>query len=252
MVEFFDQLYFSIQDRRIWFKKIRFYSFERFIVRLLANLLLPLYLNRSIKPLVTSRRDTRIIVSLTTFPARVKKVYLVIEAMLRQTIPPDEILLWLSTEEFESLEELPQRLLRLQAYGLTIKLEHDNLMSHKKYYYAMKEYPDALIITVDDDIYYTNVMIEKLINTYNKFPACIISSMTRRIKFKDEVLQPYSSWPFNAQQDDPSHHYLALGGSGTLFPPGVLDADIFRDDLVKQVCLFADDIWLKNGALKEH
>ena len=40
-----------------------------------------------------------------------------------------------------------------QKRGLTIRFCED-LKAHKKYYYAFKEYPDDIVITVDDDVIY--------------------------------------------------------------------------------------------------
>lgn len=73
----------------------------------------------------------KIIVSLTSFNKRIGRVWIVIESILRQTCKPDMIILWLSKEEFPSMECLPKKLLRLQKRGLIINLREGNLMSHK-------------------------------------------------------------------------------------------------------------------------
>ena len=46
----------------------------------------------------TEKRDTRLIVSLTSFPARIKTVHQTINTLLRQTVKPDHIILWLSED----------------------------------------------------------------------------------------------------------------------------------------------------------
>lgn len=66
------------------------------------------------KSFISESTDTisekKIVVSLTSFPARIKKVHIVIESLLNQTIKPDKIILWLSKEQFEHYYVLPSKL----------------------------------------------------------------------------------------------------------------------------------------------
>ena len=138
-------------------------SFLRFVIRIISNTLLPLYfiITSSSKKYrivnngsLTEHRE-RILVSFTSFPKRINKVWLVVESLLRQSYKPDLVILWLSKEQFESLNVLPARLLNLQKRGLMLKIKEGDMRSHKKYYYALREYPNYVIITVDDDIIYS-------------------------------------------------------------------------------------------------
>ena len=55
-----------------------------------------------------------VIVSLTSYPPRIKTVHLTIESLLMQTQRVKKILLWLSPEEFPNKEDdLPSELLNL-------------------------------------------------------------------------------------------------------------------------------------------
>ena len=100
----------------------------------------------------TQERETKFIVSLTSFPARIDQIWISIECLLRQTVKPDALYLWLSKEQFAE-QELPKSLTDLQERGLTVEFVDDDLKAHKKYYYAMQRHPEANIITVDDDLY---------------------------------------------------------------------------------------------------
>ena len=62
----------------------------------------------------TVQRERKIIVSLTSFPARFEKLHLVIRSLLVQTMPPDAIILYLD----DDVEELPDSLRKLEKYGL--------------------------------------------------------------------------------------------------------------------------------------
>ena len=94
-----------------------------------------------------------IIVSVTSHPARIREVVLAIRTVYRQTRQPDKVILWLGEEKFPNrYEDLPEELLRLVSEkGLEIRWCED-IGPHTKYFYAFQEYPDALVITIDDDI----------------------------------------------------------------------------------------------------
>src|SRR5690554_1296956 len=116
MVDYFNNLYSSIKDNNALLAKLRFYSVLRLIVRTVANFVLPLYFKSTANDLrhsITNSRDEKkqIIVSLTSFPTRIDKVWLAIETILRQSHKPTQIILWLSKEQFSSVDDLPKQLL---------------------------------------------------------------------------------------------------------------------------------------------
>ena len=76
---------------------------------------------------------------------------------------PDKILLWLAEEQFPGREaDLPNNLVK-DAVEDKFELRWcDDIGSHKKYFYAMQEFPDDIIVTVDDDMYYDTDMIRRL------------------------------------------------------------------------------------------
>ena len=122
--------------------------------------MLPSYLS---KPYIAEyKKKTGIIVSLTSFPARINDVWQVIECLLRQSYQPKHIFLYLSKEQFLSVNDIPIILRNLQSNIFQIKLVDGDIRSHKKYYYVSKEFPNSLVLLVDDDIYYPTDMIETL------------------------------------------------------------------------------------------
>jgi hypothetical protein len=254
MVDFFDNLYSSIQAKNAFLDKIKFYSLLRYIVRLISNVMIPLYFtltkknkDYTLKP--SDKSKNRIIVSLTSFPARINRVSLVIETMLRQTHKPDKIILWLSKDQFKSLDILPKRLLELQKRGLEIKLRDKDLRSHKKYYYTIKEYPDDVCLTIDDDIFYNSHIIEYLVNCSNDFPDTICCNLSNMLTYKNEVLQNYNSWSGETNNNNPSIYIVPIGAGGVLYPVGVLNKLVLDEKIFMEVCPYADDIWLKSMSL---
>jgi len=186
----------------------------------------------------------RIIVSLTSFPIRIKKVWLVIETILRQSQKPDAVVLWLSKEQFPSWNTLPTNLLKLRKRGLRIELKDGDLLSHKKYYYALREFPNDIIITVDDDVFYPTGMIENLMKWHHKFANTVVARYGNKIKVVNKSVSKYQEWEVNFEQTAPDFSVFFGSGGGTLFPPDSLPAETLNKQLFMNLCLYADDIWL--------
>lgn len=189
------------------------------------------------------RREQKIIVSLTSYPKRIGTIWLTVETLLRQSVKPDKVILWLAESQFAGIESLPEELLRLQKRGLTIRFCED-LRSHKKYFYAMQEYPDSLILLFDDDMLYPYDTIEKLMKLHKKYPDDICT-MTAQVMEPDFSSKP-SLWrnPKVKERFEHSSDIQVFTGSGSLYPPNVLDDKVFVWELAKQLCPYADDLWL--------
>lgn len=190
------------------------------------------------------QREERIIVTLTTYPKRIKTVSRAIHTLLCQTYRPDKIVLWLAPEQFPDGEKgLPHELIRLKQYGLTIDWYHD-IRSFKKLIPALKKYPRACLVTADDDIYYPPDWLEKLVVAHGKYPKCVVCHGAHRIQFsKNGQVLPYRSWKFGAGNCSPGYNVLVTSGAGALYAPGVLHPDVLKEELFRSLCPNADDIW---------
>jgi hypothetical protein len=167
---------------------------------------------------------------------------------------PDLIFLCLTKNEVKDESELPQSILELKKYGIQIYFADDNLKPHNKYYYAMKLYPDSLIITVDDDNMYDNDLVQSLYDSFLKYPSFISARRVHKIR-RDSTgkVLPYSKWFYEYKKErNPSDTLLATGVGGVLYPPGILPAETFDAEKIRELCLNADDIWLKFMELKSN
>lgn len=194
----------------------------------------------------TEERNPRIIVSLTTIPQRIEAAAKVISIMLHQTVKPDKIILYLATDEFADIE-LPELLLKEQECGVEI-VYCDNLYCHKKYYYTLRDYPDDIIITVDDDLMYEETLIEQLYNSYLKHPNAVSAMRAHRITFCNKnQIAPYSKWVMKCSDfiNIPSLQLLPTGVGGVLYPPHSLPAETLNLEAIMELCPMADDLWLK-------
>lgn len=192
-------------------------------------------------------RAQKLVVSLTSFPARVRYAPAAIGSMLRQTLKPDAILLHLGEAQFASFP-VPESVRRLEREsGIEIVFCED-IKPHTKYYYAMQSHPDALIVTVDDDIIYRPTLLEELYRSYQAFPDCVSCVRAHKMRFDREgKLMSYLDWihEYNYELNVPSHQLLATGVGGVLYPPHLLHPEVFNKEILKKTCLAADDLWLK-------
>ena len=217
-------------------------------------------LNRIVRRLVTEGRlwlpvtqknvAQDVVVSLTSYPARLPQLHLVIRSLLHQTLSPREIVLYLGKDTKEA--DIPSSLRELEKYNFTIKTGYEDLKPHKKYFFAMQEYPDDAVITVDDDVLYDKDFVQDLYNCYKKYPGCVASRRVHRmVQDAQGEIKSYNDWQWECIQIlEPSHQLFSTGCGGALYPPKVLPPETFDAAAIKAHCLNTDDVWLKFMELK--
>lgn len=242
-LELFTKIYGKLQNYGMPFWVMT--PFRR-TVRGLANIVLPKYLSRPYKQKAMVEKD--LIVSFTSFPARIDNVWQVVECLKRQTILPEKIILWLSKDQFPNGEGIPVSLRKQEDKLFEIRLVEGDIRSHKKYLYAIQEFPEKTFITCDDDVYYETDMIERLVNTSLRFPHCIVANNAHTIRHDSNGnLLPYLQWSPATHQYE-SKNLLQVGIGGVLYPPHCLNPLVERIDVFKKVAPLADDIWLNTMA----
>ena len=188
------------------------------------------------------QREQKVIASLTTFPKRINKVWIAIETIMGQTEKPDVIELWLAQEQFPGgIESLPESLKKQMQRGLSVRFCQD-LRSHKKYYFAMQNHPDAVVITFDDDIFYPRDTVQKLMELHRKHPEQVIGMSCPKFTGND-LLDPLN-WDMQMGESVAQQNLGVCGCAGTLFPPQALHANAFEIENMKKLCFLADDLWL--------
>lgn len=192
--------------------------------------------------LTTQKRNTKIIASLTSFPGRIDTVYKTISTLLTQTLKPDEVILWLAEEQFPD-KKLPENLTNLEQYGLSIKWCED-IRSYKKLIPALREYPNDIIITFDDDLYYAEDTIETLYASYLKHPSDIHAHRCGLVKIKNDKIQDVSMRKLYFTTFKESSYFIRqIGYGGVLYPPRALHPDVFDVKKYTELVPTHDDIW---------
>jgi glycosyltransferase involved in cell wall biosynthesis len=192
-----------------------------------------------------NKYDKKIIISLTTYSRRIETVEKVIDSLLKQTILIDKIILWLDEDEFE-LAELPAGLRGLLSDRFEIRF-CANYKSYKKLIPTLELYPEATIITFDDDINYPEDQVEKLILAHFDYPTDIITNVARNIVVKNGVIEPYTEWShvYEEQIGKPFIHLLPIGAGGVLYPQGALNKEVMNVEQFLKLAPHGDDLWFK-------
>ncbi len=224
------------------YEKIKFNSIIRYLLRLVANTVLPhvFKLCRYKK----NGQELPIVVSLTSFPARIGKVWMVIESILRQSAKAERIVLWLSKEQFPNeYNDLPQVLIDQQNRGLEVVFIDGDIRSHKKYYYAFRNFPDKYILTIDDDLLFPSGFLMENYLMAKNFPNSVIANFGSKIKWNKELDCFEDRYERIDCQSTGKNLFFGSGG-GTLFPPNKLNRYIEDASIIMDLCPTADDIYL--------
>lgn len=187
-------------------------------------------------------RQEKITVSLTSYGKRLDLVHIAIKSIMEQTIKADAIVLYLAEED--SLKKIPQEEELIKA-GLRIERNVKNLGPHKKYFYAVQEYSESLIITVDDDTIYDEMLLENLYAAHLKYPDAVICRRGHRMTKRNGEVAPYDLWEGEVKSEMPEKGICATGVGGILYPCGKYREAFLDERGIRETSLYGDDLWLK-------
>lgn len=121
----------------------------------------------------------RIIASITSYPARIKNVGKSIYLLLyKQTVPPDEIHVWLAEPEFPNKEnDFPDDLKIVSNIKCVfIHWLPKNTYCHKRHeIFKIEKNADACVFFFDEDVQYDKNLIEIVMKKHEEFPNAIIN-----------------------------------------------------------------------------
>ena len=190
------------------------------------------------------KRTPQLLVSLTTHPARINYVHYTINTLLTQKLKPDKIILWLAYQQFPNLEkDLPDTLLKLKDLGLTIDWCED-LKSYKKLIPTLRKYPDDIIVTTDDDVYYEPDLLEHLYNAYLKDKTNIYARRSVKLELINNEVCGIPSRKYGYKSDlHPAYFNQQIGMYGCLYPPHSLYKDITNTEQILKTLPTHDDAY---------
>lgn len=190
-----------------------------------------------------------LIISMTSYPARINCVAKVWFSILRQNVNKSlyHCVLVLAEPEFPNKEkDLPDDLKLLIENNLIELIWHPtNIRSHKKLIPTLLKYPDNPILIIDDDMIRPNGFLKTFLNDHKNHPNDIIAGMIsyslknnkfvryennkrRCLKFGEKIL---NGRPAN-------------GRGGTLYPAHTFnDPRFFDENIFMKLSPTSDESW---------
>ena len=184
----------------------------------------------------------QLVVSLASYPPRFPHLRYTLGCLLCQTLAPDRLILWVPTG---TAAQLPGRVRRLARRGLEIR-ETTALGPHTKLVPALAAFPDAFIVTADDDVFYPADWLEGLVFSHDAAAPAILCRRAHRLHLGDGTIAPFGSWDRDVQDAGaarPSVDLIPTGVGGVLYPPRSLHADVLDTALLGRLCPTTDDFW---------
>jgi len=196
------------------------------------------------KGIAETSRTPKIIVSLTSYPPRISRIHYTLFTLLRQSLKPDKVVLWLGEEQFPNRNnDLTTELLALLTRGLEIRYTRD-IKSYKKLIPALAEFPDDIIVTTDDDVLYDPMMLENLYCSYELNEGYVHAHRGHQVSLHSQrQLKKYSNWKTCAGNSVGDFRNFFTGIGGVLYPPQSLYRDVGNESLFMELSPTADDIW---------
>ena len=194
----------------------------------------------------------QVIVSLTSFPEAISYAVCAIQSILNGAVRPDKIVLYLTISQFteskipEELQELANRhpIFEIRNYD-------EDIRSYRKLIPALKDFPDAIIVTVDDDVWYNKNMLRDLLRLHRQIPDAILAHRAKRLKMN----APYRKWKkyrwysFLTKKLHFQFKNIQTGVGGVLYPPHALKPEMIDTKLFTEIAPTTDDIWFWAAAV---
>ena len=189
--------------------------------------------------------DAPVIVSMTTYGARLETAYYALESIGRGKIRPYRLVLWI--QDREEFEQRPASIRRLESRGLEVRLTR-KLRSHTKYFPALADAQQqgVPLVTVDDDVLYPRFWLRGLLAAAEESPRTVVCYLSHRVSFDErQHLSAYASWTKNWSAS-PSPRVFSVGVSGALYPLEAVDALMCAGEGFLERAPLADDVWLNS------
>ena len=225
---------------------------ERLFKSLVRKQMLEEYILNCKERGVTSEKycENEVVVSLTSYGRRINSVCYAIESIMQQVKKANRIILWLGEKDFYG--NIPCTLKSQMARGLEIRKTRD-IRSYTKIIPALLEFPQSVIITIDDDIMYDFDIIGNMIDSYLKKTKAISACRCHVIRYNsNHHMKPYNKWFWNTFDNNHNYNNFFTGVGGVLYPPGCFDTEIFNENIFGDICRTADDVWLNAMARKSN
>ena len=197
-------------------------------------------------------QERQVIVSMTSFPAAIPYAARAVQSILRGSVLPDKVVLYLTFSQFGE-EGIPQELLQLSNDHPIFEIRNydRDIRSYRKLIPALLDFPDAIVVTTDDDVAYHRHMLRDLLRLHEQMPQAVLAHRAKRIKPD----KPYRQWTkyrwyhFLCRKIHSGFMNIQTGVGGVLYPPHSLKPEMLDVELFTQLAPTTDDIWFWAAAV---
>lgn len=197
-------------------------------------------------------QERQVIVSMTSFPAAIPYAARAVRSILRGSVLPDKVVLYLTFSQFGQ-EGIPQELLQLASDNPVFEIRNydRDIRSYRKLIPALLDFPDAIIVTTDDDVAYHRHMLRDLLRLHRQMPRAVLAHRAKKIKPD----KPYRRWTkyrwyhFLCRKIHSGFMNIQTGVAGVLYPPHSLKPEMLNVELFTQLAPTTDDIWFWAAAV---
>ena len=194
----------------------------------------------------------QVIVSLTSFPAAIPYAIQAIRSILSGAVLPDKVVLYLTVSQFGE-NGVPQELRQLAADNSIFEIRNydRDIRSYRKLIQALADFPDAVIVTIDDDVNYHRYMLRDLLSLHQEIPHAVLAHRAKRMK----PGKPYRRWSkyrwydFLFKRIHSGFTNIGTGVGGILYPPHSLCPEMLDVELFTRIAPTTDDIWFWAAAV---
>ena len=189
----------------------------------------------------------RVVASLSTVPGRINNLGATLRSLLKQTRPPDEIIL--AVPEFSIREErpyvVPEYLLRLPRLRI-LRCRKDWGPATKFIPFVREELAagrgDTLIMVVDDDRVYPRDALETYLHYNQQLPGAALcfrgAAMPQTLDWRDARMIKAS------ELRQPEAVAVITGCGSYLIQPGFFDESLWDYSRAPRAAFYMDDIWI--------
>lgn len=196
----------------------------------------------------------QVIVSLTSFPAAITYAVQAVKSILEGSVLPDKLVLYITTAQFEeSGTPIPEALQKLAKENPRFEIRDypRDIRSYRKLIPALKDFPEAVIVTIDDDVFYHKNMLRDLLRLHEELPHAVLAHRAKRMK-PDKAYRKWSKYRwyhFLFKRIHADFQNIQTGVGGVLYPPHSLKQEMLDVEQFTQVAPTTDDLWFWAAAV---
>ncbi len=188
----------------------------------------------------------QVVVSMTSFPAAITYAAKAVRYILEGSVLPDKLVLYLTYSQFDDCG-IPEELTSLAQTNPVFEIRNYDIdiRSYRKLIPALTDFPEAIIVTVDDDVAYHRHWLRELLDTHRMMPHAVIAHRAKRIKpgKSYKMWKKFRWYDFCFKRFHVGFDNLQTGVGGVLYPPHSLKKEMMDVDLFTTIAPTTDDIW---------